>query len=100
MSVSRSRINAAAGRTRRSWATPRRTGAILARRSERVALWSEFRPPMYPKRGAPDFTVESAVKRHVAFVIAETCGDLLQTSKLLGIDPATLYRWRKVWGLP
>lgn len=53
-------------------------------------------PPLLPN-GLADWSLDSALKRHVAAVLEYCDGDLEWAASELGINRSTLYRWRKAW---
>jgi transcriptional regulator of acetoin/glycerol metabolism len=58
------------------------------------------RPPVLRRNGIADLTLDSALKRHVHFVLDYTGGHLSWAADELGVSPSTVYRWLKRWGWP
>ncbi len=61
----------------------------IAEADIRTALGSEFRPRCDRQT---DYSLESAVRRHIRSVLEVAEGNQAQAARLLGIDPKTLYR--------
>lgn len=55
-------------------------------------------PPLInPANGLANFSVDAAIQRHVAEVLAYTEGDHGWAASELGVDASTLYRWLRGW---
>lgn len=55
-------------------------------------------PPLIsPSNGLADWSLDSALRRHVAAVLEYTEGDLAWAAAELRVNVSTLYRWRKAW---
>lgn len=56
------------------------------------------KPPLIrPDTGLADWTLDSALKRHVAEVLRYTGGDQVWAADELGMNPTTLHRWLRRW---
>lgn len=54
-------------------------------------------PPWSRPNGIADFSLASAIHRHVVTVLEYTHGDLQWAADELGVDAVTLYRLRRSW---
>jgi hypothetical protein len=74
-------------------------GRSLARACppRRRAEWFPDPPSWFTATGIIDHTLESAIRRHVSFVLDYTEGELDWAAQELGVNASTLWRWRKQW---
>lgn len=57
-----------------------------------------YAPPFMKPNGLADWKLEHAVRRHVLETLLYCEGSWHWAAAELGVDAATLYRWRRKWG--
>lgn len=83
--------------------TSARTCAPLALAPKRARVYRGWAallsaPPLIAGNGLADWSLEHAIRRHVAEVLRYTEGDQQWAAEALGVNPSTLYRWLREWG--
>lgn len=77
------------------------TSASRASRPRVFRGWGEVLspPPLLACNGLADWSLENAIRRHVAEVLRYTAGDQQWAADELGVNPSTVHRWLKSWAL-
>lgn len=65
-----------------------------AKRTRRATMLA---PPLIGPSGLADWSVENALRRHVAAVLAYTEGSVVWAAAELGVSEVTVRRWLATW---